>query len=246
MKKTMVAFMAILIKDVRNYYLKPPNISWGLIFPLSWALMQFSLSPSPPSVAEVLPGVMALSVLFGTTSMLAVALTFERRSRSFERLLTAPIGLTTMVWAKLSGAIIFGMVNAAWPVLLAASLGVDLSAVDWPLAFLGVLFIAVASSLLGLMVAVTAKEVFEAQTLSNLYRFPMIFLCGLFIPVQSLPWILQPLSYVLPITYGVDILRQGLLMDGMFETWASVTIGIGFIVILYALSMRGIKRRWLL
>lgn len=104
----------------------------------------------------------------------------------------------------------------------------------------------VTSSLLGLMVSVTAKKVFEVQTLSNIYRFPMIFLCGLFIPVQSLPWILQPLSYVLPITYGVDILRQGMLMDGMFETWASVTVGIGFIIVLYALSLRGIKGRWLL
>ena len=27
-------------KDINNYYLKPPNISWGIIFPLSWTLMQ--------------------------------------------------------------------------------------------------------------------------------------------------------------------------------------------------------------
>jgi len=38
--KTIIAFWNILKKDIENYYLKPPNISWGIIFPLSWTLMQ--------------------------------------------------------------------------------------------------------------------------------------------------------------------------------------------------------------
>ena len=29
----MMAFWSILQKDMKNYYLKPPNISWGIIFP---------------------------------------------------------------------------------------------------------------------------------------------------------------------------------------------------------------------
>ena len=35
----------------------------------------------------ILPGVVAISILFGTTSMLAVAVTFEKKNRSFERLI---------------------------------------------------------------------------------------------------------------------------------------------------------------
>jgi len=42
-------------------------------------------------IPEVLPGVMAVSILFGTTSMLAVTITFEKKNRSFERLLLAPL-----------------------------------------------------------------------------------------------------------------------------------------------------------
>ncbi len=239
-----MAFLAILSKDVRNYYLKPPNISWGLIFPLAWALMQFSLAPSPPSVAEVLPGVMALSVLFGSTSMLAVTITFERRSRSFERLLLAPVALGTVVGAKLTGAVLFGMANAAWPLLFALALGVDLSGTAAHTVLIGVLVIAVVSALLGLAVAVSAKEVFEAQTLSNLFRFPMIFLCGLFIPIGSLPLALQPLSYMLPVTYGMDLLRTGMQQEGAFEPLASLLVALGFILVLYAVSIRGIKSRW--
>ena len=89
-----IAFWSILLKDMRSYYLKPPNVSWGIIFPLAWTGMFFIRSGSGlESVLALLPGVMTISILFGTTSMLAVTITFEKRSRSFERLLLAPISL---------------------------------------------------------------------------------------------------------------------------------------------------------
>ncbi len=64
--KSRIAFWNILKKDIKNYYLKPPNISWGIIFPLSWTLMQLIRSPDG-SIIELLPGLISMSVLFGTT-----------------------------------------------------------------------------------------------------------------------------------------------------------------------------------
>ncbi|MDI9506792.1 MAG: ABC transporter permease, partial [Bacillota bacterium] len=104
--KSWIAFWNILKKDVKNYYLKPPNISWGIIFPLSWTLMQLFRSPGG-NILELLPGLISMSVLFGTTSMLAVTITFERSGRSFDRLLLAPISLNVMVLAKIAGTILF-------------------------------------------------------------------------------------------------------------------------------------------
>ncbi len=83
-----IAFWNILLKDMRNYYLKP-NISWGIIFPFAWTLMFFLKSGSAVDIRAILPGVVALSILFSTTSMLSVTITFRRRSRSFRRLLLA-------------------------------------------------------------------------------------------------------------------------------------------------------------
>lgn len=111
-----IAFWSILKKDIQNYYLKPPNISWGIIFPLSWTLMQLIRSPEG-SMLELLPGLIAMSVLFGTTSMLAVTITFERSGRSFDRILLAPISLNLMVLAKTMGAILFGMFNSIVPII---------------------------------------------------------------------------------------------------------------------------------
>jgi ABC-2 type transport system permease protein len=45
---------------------------------------------------------------------------------------------------------------------------------------------------------------------SNFFRFPMAFLSGTFIPVESMPQFLQLFSKVLPLTYSIDALREGL------------------------------------
>jgi ABC-2 type transport system permease protein len=242
--KSWIAFWNILIKDMRNYYLKPPNISWGLVFPVAWTLMFFLKSETAVNVRELLPGVMSLSILFGTTSMLAVTMTFERRSRSFERLLLAPLDLNLLMLSKTSGAILFGMANAFVPVLFALFL-TDLSGIHW-LSVLGAVFlIAVTSTLLGLFIAVSVKEIFEAQTFSNFFRFPMIFLCGLFIPVQTLPLFLQPLSYILPLTYGADILKSSINQNGHLDLMVNFAVLLGFAVALFALSIQNVKRKWI-
>ncbi|KGG80923.1 ABC transporter permease [Caloranaerobacter azorensis] len=242
--KSWIAYWNILKKDMKNYYLKPPNISWGIIFPVAWTLMFFIKSQSTLGIRDILPGVMSMSILFGTTSMLAVTITFERKSRSFERLLLAPISLNLLMLSKTTGAIIFGVINAFIPVIF-ASLITDLTGINWILVFGSVLFIAITSTFLGLFIAVSVSEVFEAQTFSNFFRFPMIFLCGLFIPIQSLPVIVRPLSYLLPLTYGTDILKSTINGTGFLPVWINFLILIGFALLLFSISIRNIKEKWI-
>jgi ABC-2 type transport system permease protein len=239
------AFYAIVTKDMKTYYLKPPNISWGLIFPFAWMLMFYMRSRTPLDIRELLPGVMAMSILFGTTSMLSVTITFERRSRSFERLLLAPLELSLLMLAKTGGAILFGMLNALVPVLVAAFI-VDLSGVGWPPMIGSILLIAATSTFLGLFISVSVHEVFEAQTFSNFFRFPMLFLCGLFIPIGNLPVYVRPLSYMLPLTYGADILRMAINGNGILPLWINFPILLLFATGLYLFSLRNIRRKWVL
>ncbi|MFW5685874.1 MAG: ABC transporter permease [Spirochaetota bacterium] len=243
--KSWIAFWSILVKDMKTYYLKPPNVSWGLIFPLAWAGMLFIRSGlEMEDIRSLVPGVMAVSVLFGTTSMLAVTVTFEKRGRSFDRLLLAPIPLVLLMTAKIAGAIAFGSVNAFVPLAIAAFL-TDLSGVNWGVLVPAVLLISVSSTLLGLLIAVSVSEVFEAQTFSNFFRFPMLFLCGVFVPVAALPVWLRPLSYLLPLTYGADALH-GSIVD-IWTLPASVDFGIlvAYCAGLFALCLALIRRRWI-
>ncbi len=244
--KHWIAFWNILTKDFRTYYLKPPNISWGLIFPLAWTGMFFIKSGQGlESISSILPGVIALSILFGTTSLLAVTVTFEKKNRSFERLLLAPIPLELLMLAKTSGAILFGVVNAFIPVLMAAFL-VDLGHVNWLVFIPAAVLISVASTFLGLFIAVAVSEVFEAQTFSNFFRFPMIFLCGLFFPISALPVFLKPVAYALPLTYGADMLHGAIHGGNIMSFPLSLVILALFCVGLFLLSLRNVKRKWIL
>jgi len=243
--QTLIAFWNILRKDIENYYLKPPNISWGIIFPLSWTLMQLIRSQGDIGIEELLSGLMAMSVLFGTTSMLAVTITFERRSRSFDRLLIAPISTSTLVIAKILGAILFGILNAFVPVIFAAFF-INLSGINWGITLAAVILIAITSALLGLLIAVSAKEVFEAQTFSNFFRFPMLFLCGLFIPIDKLPVILKPISFCLPLTYGTDILNGAITGNSIFNAIFNISVMLVFTTLLFFLCLRNIKTKWIL
>ena len=243
--KQWIAFWNILVKDMKTYYLKPPNISWGIIFPLAWTGMFFIKSGSGlGDILSLLPGVVAVSILFGTTSMLAVTVTFEKKNRSFERLLLAPIPLEALMLAKTSGAILMGTVNALVPVLMAAFLA-DLSAVAWITFFPAVLLIAVASTFLGLFIAVAVSEVFEAQTFSNFFRFPMMFLCGLFFPIDKLPAFLKPISYMLPLTYGADLLHGAVNGRNVLPFSLDFAVLSVFCAGLFALSLRNIKNSWI-
>lgn len=243
--KQWIAFWNILVKDMKTYYLKPPNISWGLIFPLAWTGMFFIKSGSGlGSIPALLPGVVAVSILFGTTSMLAVTVTFEKKNRSFERLLLAPIPLEALMLAKTGGAILMGIANAFVPVLIAAFF-TDLTRIAWAAFVPAVLLIAVASTFLGLFIAVAVNEVFEAQTFSNFFRFPMMFLCGLFFPIDRLPILLKPLAYLLPLTYGADVLHGSVHGGHVMPFYLDLAVLGAFCVSLFALSLRNIKRSWI-
>ena len=243
--KSWIAFSSIFTKDMRAYYLKPPNISWGIIFPLAWTGMFFIRSElGVESILQLLPGVMTISILFGTTSLLSVTLTFERRNLSFDRLLLAPISLELLMLAKTSGAILFGIVNALIPIAIAAFL-TDMSGIAWHLVVPAIILIGIVSTFLGLFISVSVSEVFEAQTFSNFFRFPMMFLCGLFFPILSLPIFIRWLSYILPVTYGVDILQGAINGEHIMPfTLDFIIIGV-FCIVLFLLSLRNVKRKWI-
>jgi ABC-2 type transport system permease protein len=95
----------------------------------------------------------------------------------------------------------------------------------------------IAHSALGALIAVSVKEVFEAQTLSNYFRFPMIFLCGIFLPLERMPRILQWLARLLPLTYSVEAL-QLTMIDVTGRIFSNILILSGYCVFLIFLSVQ--------
>ena len=117
-------------KDLRAYYLKPPNISWGILLPFAFVLAFAMRNPS--DLRALVPGLLGLTLLFGTSSMEAIVITFERRIGAFERLLLAPVRLPALLAGKMLGGMIFGLTVTA-VVLVVALIAFGADRVNWPL-----------------------------------------------------------------------------------------------------------------
>jgi ABC-2 type transport system permease protein len=230
----------IMLKDLRAYYLKPPNISWGILFPFAFVLA--FVIRDPGNLGSLVPGLLALTLLFGTSSMEAIVITFERRVGTLERLLLAPLRLPALLAGKLLGGMVFGLATTL-AVLLIALMIFGAGSVNWLLLILGLILSAAAFSALGVLVSVSVKEVFEAQTLANAFRFPMMFLGGVFVPVASLPVGLQIVARVLPLTYAVEALDAA--MSGGKVSLAMVDLAVlaAFAVVFFGFASWTLARR---
>jgi ABC-2 type transport system permease protein len=241
LKEEVKGSLYIALKDLKTYYFKPPNISWGIMFPVVMALA-FILR-NPTGMKDLAPGLIAMSILFAATSAEAIVIVFERRTKTFERLLLAPLSLQSILFGKIIGGVIFGfLISSIFLIGSVVFLEIPISNVIFLL--ISLVLSAFVFSVFGTLVSVYVKEIFDAMTLANFFRFPMIFLCGVFIPVNSLPSFLQPLAYVFPLTYSVDLIR--FFITGTYDVvnpLISACILIIYSMILFYLSVFVLKKR---
>src|SRR5690554_4422953 len=73
----------------------------------------------------------------------------------------------------------------------------------------------------------------------------MIFLCGLFIPLETLPVVIRPLAYVLPLTYGADVLKYAISGANLFSPWLSIILLIIFAAGLFVYSIMSVREKWI-
>ena len=227
-------------KDIKEYYLKPPTISWGIVFPVAFTLA-FILKGGH-HVKEIVPGLIALALFFGTTSMAAASIVFERKIGSFERLLLFPISYTGIALGKTLSSFIFGMVSLF--ATLAVVLPFILNVHAYSLLLIVVLILsALMFSAFGVFISFLIKDPTNTMIIFNSIRLPMIFLCGIFIPVSSLPLPLRLVAFLLPLTYSVEATRFAINRDyDAIPPMVSVLLMIIITILLILLTSLRIRR----
>ncbi len=231
---------SIVGKDMRTYYLKPPAVSWGIVFPITWILAFYLRNPR--DFRELLPGLIAMTALFSTTAAEAVVINFELRLGSLERLLLASIRVSTVFLAKVLGGALFGLLMSA-VVTVGTCLAVA-NPLDVAKLFLILIFSLAAFASLGALLCVLVKEVFEAQTLLNLPRFVMIFLSGVVYPVSALPTPLRVLSRFFPLTYSVEGIRLAFSSPQANIVWLDLLALVGFTALFLLVGARRFAARF--
>jgi len=226
MRKEIKKIYYIARKDLKAYYLKPPLISWGLMLPIVFILAFYFRNPQ--GIEEVTPGLVGLTILFSATSMAAIVITCEKRTEALERLLMAPLSLRAILVGKTLGSAFFGLLMGFVSMVL-VTLFFGLTITN-PLSLaLALILSSLAFALIGILISVGVREIFEAMTMANFFRFPMVFLCGVFFPITAMPSVLQVIGFCLPLTYSVDALRQSLLSSGgLLHRYLDLLILAGF------------------
>jgi len=227
-------------KDMKTYYLKPPAISWGIIFPVTWILAFYLRNPQ--SFQELIPGLIAMTILFSTTATEAVVINFELRLGSLERLLLAPVSLPSVLLGKVVGGAIFGLLMA----MIVTGGCVLFLGVRPDLLYLILIGLPslLAFSSLGALLCVMVKEVFEAQALLNIPRFIMIFLCGVVYPVSAMPRGLQYVACLMPLTYTVDGLQHSFSAGAGAIIFLDTLVLLGFFIIFFFPAVHILSRKF--
>jgi ABC-2 type transport system permease protein len=189
------------------------------------------------------PGLLALFpfiVMFVVTSVTTLR---ERSSGTLERLLAMPMAKLDFL---LGYAVAFGFLAAVQSVLaVAVSVGLLGLDVNGPVWLLGVVAVgdAVLGAALGLLVSAFATTEFQAVQFMPLFVLPQILLCGLFVPREVMPGVLEAISDVLPLSYAVDAMTELVGAADTASVWADVGVVLAFALVALALGAATLRRR---
>ncbi|WP_066582248.1 ABC transporter permease [Cellulomonas timonensis] len=188
----------------------------------------------------LLLGLFPLIVMFLVTS---VATLRERTSGTLERLMASPIGRGDLIGGYALGfgllAVVQGLVLTGVAVGL---LGMEVAGPLWVVMLVAVLD-AVLGSTLGLAASALARTEFQAVQLMPLFVFPQLITCGLLMPRDQMPAVLEAVSRVLPLTYGVDALQRLAAGEGFADVRGDVLVIAGFIVAAVVVGATTLHRR---
>jgi ABC-2 type transport system permease protein len=96
---------------------------------------------------------------------------------------------------------------------------------------------------IGVVLTSFAKDQETAMMVMMTLMFPMMFLSGVFFPIQQMPWYMQGISKVLPLTYAATALRKVMVLGaGVSMITTELAVLIGFGVIMTAIAVPVFKR----
>lgn len=161
-------------------------------------------SPLFDLIGAPLLGMFPLVVMFVVTS---VATLRERTSGTLERLLSTPLGRGDFLGGY---AVAFGLV-AVLQALIATGFAVWVCGLEVAGPVWWLVAVAVSSALigtaLGLLASAFARTEFQAVQFMPAFILPQFLLCGLIVPRDQMPRVLEVLSAALPMSYAVDALK---------------------------------------
>lgn len=199
----------IAVKDVQAYYLTPTTVLWALLMPFAmWSCFVVRQGMT----AELgLARLLAIITFFTPSSVGPVIILLERRMRTYDRLLVAPVSLGMVIVGKSLVGVFFGLAVSLLPLIMGLAIFRVTIASPVLLLISLILSASVFAALGTLFASGSAQMPCQVLIPTMLLRWPLLFISGVFIPLdQMAPW-MRALSYVSPLTYAQDLLNHAIV-----------------------------------
>jgi ABC-2 type transport system permease protein len=185
-----------------------------------------------------LPGVIGVLIMQIALILTGISVVREREKNTLEQLLVTPISKQTFIIGKLLPYILIALLDFYF--ILAAGWGLF----DLPqpsshglLFLLAIIFVAVMISL-GLFISLISRSQQQAMFIAIFIIVPSILLSGFIFPLEAIPEVVRFISYVIPFTYFVEIIRGLLVKQTLFTdlipAYASLSV---FVVVFVSASI---------
>jgi len=200
--------------------------------------------PGEPNYFQfVAPGIIAMVVMMALMTGLPHAISYEKDMGTLDGMLAAPINRLSIILGKVMAQTVRGMIQGFIILFLAVVLfGVVIVGNILLVIFLILLTV---FSFVGLGILITSfTENEETATMVMMtLMFPMMFLSGVFFPLQQMPWYMQGIAKFLPLTYATTALRKVMVLGADFSAVGTeVLILVAFGIVLLAVAVPMFKQ----
>jgi ABC-2 type transport system permease protein len=213
--------------------------------PLVSADVRVWFNPGLESKDFMIPGILALLLLAVTTNLSSMSIVRERELGTLEQLNVTPIARWELIVGKMLPYALIGMVDVLL-VIAVAVFWFEVPLLGSVTLLLTMCLVYLMTTLgLGLFVSTISSTQQQAMmTASFFFLIPMVFLSGFVFPIENMPEVIQPVTYLIPLRYFLVILR-GIFLKGVgLETlWPSALALVGWgVAILVLATLRSNKR----
>lgn len=207
--------------------------------------VRMRFNPTRQSSNLFVPGLMAFVLTIISALMTAITLTREKETGTLEALLVSPLRPWQIIVGKVLPYVGIGFISVCG-VLIEARLvfRVPLRGSVTLLLAEGVLFILVSLSLGILISARTSSQRVAMMGALIGTMLPTMLLSGFIFPIESMPWPLRAISYLVPARWFVLVARSVMLKGaGLAYLWEPSLVLLAMALVLLAASTRAFHER---
>jgi ABC-2 type transport system permease protein len=223
-------------KNVKIYYSKGPVVIFGMVFPL-FLFLAYTIGRSM-SLEELLPGLIGMTTFFTATSVGPSIMPWETRSKTLERLLCCPVSIWAILLGDMFSSFLFGLAISVIPLLFALALNIGF--LNFMILLFGLVLATFCFSALSVLLSAYPPTDIPATAmmLSSLVKFPLVFISGVFISIEQMPFWGRIIASFSPLTYFTDLARHLILNGGYYDLILDFSMVVVFTLIFLVAAVK--------